>query len=228
MKRSEYAALQDSEEGWCCDSCYRSALPFETCSSIFSATTLSTSSLDSPTPSTINPRPRHGTGMSLYYANCRSLLPKLDELRLSAEISKPDIIAITETWLDPAIDGCKAAIPSYQLFRRDRNRHGGGICLYIHDSILVSRSFSHDTLEFAHAVIESSVGSIFVGVIYRLPNLDGDLNSLDSLLGSLDLQQYSQVVLIGDFNVDLLCPETSQSADMLGLAASFGLTQVIN
>ncbi len=40
------------------------------------------------------------------YTNCRSLLPKIDELRLLADDMRLDFIALTETWLDPSIKDC--------------------------------------------------------------------------------------------------------------------------
>ena len=35
----------------------------------------------------------------LTHLNCRSLLPRIDELRLIFETNKPFLIAVTETWL---------------------------------------------------------------------------------------------------------------------------------
>ena len=49
-----------------------------------------------------------------------SLLPKLDII--TTELSKYDIITISETHLD-------------QTIHKDRNRHGGGVAIYITDQI---------------------------------------------------------------------------------------------
>ena len=69
----------------------------------------------------------------MYYVyNVRSLLPKTDELRAVCVTSKPDIICIVEIWLDNNISDNELAMQDYQLFRLDRNRHGGGIALYVH------------------------------------------------------------------------------------------------
>ena len=61
------------------------------------------------------------------YYNVRSLLPKIDELRAVCETSKPDIVYIVETWLDHSISDNELLVPNYQLFRLDKNRHGGGM-----------------------------------------------------------------------------------------------------
>ena len=43
-------------------------------------------------------------GLSVYLANCRSLLPKMDDLYLLVSgQSPPSILALTETWLDSSI-----------------------------------------------------------------------------------------------------------------------------
>ena len=59
----------------------------------------------------------------------------IDELR-NYMISKPvDILAINETRLDCSFPDSAASIPGYSLDRKDRNRNGGGVALYIRNSI---------------------------------------------------------------------------------------------
>ena len=69
------------------------------------------------------------------YYNVRSLLPKLDELKAICATSIPDIVCVVETWLDNSILDNEVTVPNYQLFRLDRNRHGGGIAIYVHLSL---------------------------------------------------------------------------------------------
>ena len=69
---------------------------------------------------------------SILLINARSLWNKLDELRVLAANSKPDCIAVTETWFNTALPDGILSIPNYILFRADRcNRIGGGVCLYV-------------------------------------------------------------------------------------------------
>ena len=75
-------------------------------------------------------------GLRILYYNARSLLPKMDELRAVNEASKPDIVCIVETWLDGDITDGELLLPNFQLFRRDRNRHGGGVALYVCSSLV--------------------------------------------------------------------------------------------
>ena len=64
--------------------------------------------------------------LNIVYYNARSLLPKIDEI---TETESPDVTCIVETWLSNNISDNELVIPDYQIFRRDRDRHGGGTCV---------------------------------------------------------------------------------------------------
>ena len=70
------------------------------------------------------------------YCNCRSLIPKLDELRVICQAYKPDVVCLVETWLSTDIFVSELFIPNYTIVRHDRNRHGGGVALYVSNSVL--------------------------------------------------------------------------------------------
>jgi hypothetical protein len=73
---------------------------------------------------------------SILLINARSLWNKLDELRVLAANSKPDCIAVTETWFTSDQPDGILLLKNYSLFRADRcSRTGGGVCLYVHDSL---------------------------------------------------------------------------------------------
>ncbi len=69
--------------------------------------------------------------ISILYFNARSLVPKLDELSAVIEAHNPDVVSIVESWLCADIPDSELYIPGYQIFRKDRHRHGGGVLLYI-------------------------------------------------------------------------------------------------
>ena len=72
---------------------------------------------------------------SVMYFNCRSLPPKIDELAALYSENKTDIVCLIETWLsDDALDS-EVAIHNYSLIRPDRNRHGGGVAIYVHNCV---------------------------------------------------------------------------------------------
>jgi hypothetical protein len=65
------------------------------------------------------------------HCNCRSLLPKVDELRAAMKSVKPSFIATTETWLNNGISNTEVDINGYCVERHDRNSRGGGVAIYI-------------------------------------------------------------------------------------------------
>ena len=68
-----------------------------------------------------------------------------------------DILAINETRLDSSIQNGEVSIPGYTLERKDRNRNGGGVALYIRDSINYKRliDLPDDNMELISVETES-------------------------------------------------------------------------
>jgi hypothetical protein len=46
-----------------------------------------------------------------------------------------DILAINETRLDCTISDDLVNVPNYDVIRFDRNRNGGGVCIYLNNAI---------------------------------------------------------------------------------------------
>ena len=97
----------------------------------------------------------HKRGIHILHFNIRSLLIKIVELRYIAITSKATIICITETWLDETVWDPEISIPEYNLLRKDRNRDGGGVCMYTRSDIAhrVRIDFQHPELETVWAEI---------------------------------------------------------------------------
>ena len=67
--------------------------------------------------------------------NIFSLMPHLDELRIFVREKDLIIISISETKIDSMIENSVIQIEDYVVERNDRNKHGGGVAMYIHKSI---------------------------------------------------------------------------------------------
>ena len=218
---TEYQILQQDEGGWNCPTCFRAALPFASCSSIWS-------SGDGDCSLSLESTARAGTvgGLSVYYTNCRSLLPKMDELRCLAIDRRPDIMALVETWLDESVLPREVAISGYCLMRRDRTRHGGGVALYVHESLCCKEPVKHTSLEFISTIVGTRAGSVLLGVFYRPPSAGSSFDDLEALLTSMDVSCMSSIIM-GDFNVDLLRSQESLAIDLIGVMSSVGLSQIV-
>ena len=62
--------------------------------------------------------------------NACSILPKLTKLKAHCDAISYDV-CIVETWLDSDISDAEVYISGYRVFRHDRNRHGGGVLVYV-------------------------------------------------------------------------------------------------
>ena len=73
--------------------------------------------------------------------NINSLLAHIDELRIWSEVQTFDLLAINESKLDEKINDGAVSRGGYEILRKDRNPNGGGVALYIRNSLnYVNRS----------------------------------------------------------------------------------------
>ena len=91
---------------------------------------------------------------NIVYLNAHSILPKLDELRILCASNSYDMICIVESWLSDDIDNMELFIPGFTIFRRDRDRHGGEIIVFVRNFLSCTvlpfepPTSLHTTLEF--------------------------------------------------------------------------------
>ena len=166
--------------------------------------------------------PAVGDSIQALLFNARSIRNKFPEFVALVSTEKPDLVAITESWIRTSnrdLEG-EFAIPGYQVFHKDRvSREGGGVLLYVKDTIKTvncSISSDHELLG-----VDLEVGSLSyrVLVVYRPPGqlIEKD-RELYELLGPL--VEGRVCMIMGDFNshVDW---ETRQSTADHDLSSSF-------
>jgi exonuclease III len=72
-------------------------------------------------------------GIKILHNNIRSICNKF-EFKLVINELKPDIICLTETWLDNTVTDTEVELNGYKLYRKDRNitnKCGGGLAIYV-------------------------------------------------------------------------------------------------
>ena len=146
----------------------------------------------------------HLTNLKILYFNTRSIISKRDELTAICTAEKPHIVCLTETWLDEDIGDHEICFGNYNIVRRNRNRHGGGVAMLIQNSlsfnILVKGT---DDLEVIFVSLSCSSGKFCFGIFYRPPSSSVHiLDTLENVIFNLDHSFLSNLVLLGDFNVD--------------------------
>ena len=144
-------------------------------------------------------------GLSFVSINARSLLPKMSEMRYILEQSTASILAVSETWLDANITDEEIGVRGYSVMRRDRDRHGGGVALYIKDTLAFNlrRDLETEGMEsiWAEILLPKSRG-ILVSSIYRPPSDGNFLAGLEASLEKMDVGK--EVYVLGDINIDYI------------------------
>ncbi|CAB1352462.1 unnamed protein product, partial [Coregonus sp. 'balchen'] len=95
--------------------------------------------------------------MGFLHVNTRSVLPKIDQLKVWVHSSNPDVLVITETWLRKSVLNTDVNLSGYNLFRQDRSSKGGGVAIFTKEHLqcsVVSTKFSpwfdRDLAELLH------------------------------------------------------------------------------
>lgn len=150
--------------------------------------------------------------------NMRSLCNKLQDFSHFVLEKSLTVVAVTETWFQKNYPDSFYSINGYNLFRQDRNGRGGGVALYVAEHIrcnVLQLNIDYvSSVEYLLAKIKIGRVSVGVAVVYRPDNLDpGNLNILSDIIICLQSSNIDKLLILGDFNVNLL--EHSPSSGLL-------------
>ena len=151
----------------------------------------------------------HRKGMTIASINVNSLLLHIDEVRMLVNELGIHILALNETKLDKSIDDSLVGIEGYTIKRCDRDRHGGGVAIYIKDTMLDKSTMREDLpksiLELVCIEIKPfRAAPFFVMAWYRPPNVSVDaFDQMEVCLQFLDRED-KETILLGDTNCDFL------------------------
>ena len=137
--------------------------------------------------------------------NVRSLINKLSELRHLAVKSNAAVISLSETWLDDSVLDSEISMDNYCLILQDRNRNGGGVCMYIRSDISFSyrNDLESDGLEVLWCdILLPKSKPIVVGACYRSPKQNDLIEKLEDIL--FQIRSDSEIYILGDFNIYFL------------------------
>ena len=157
------------------------------------------------------------------------MTPKLSELKLLAVRTKATIIALSETWLDDSVTDAEICIEGYSVLRRDRNRHGGGVCLYIKNEIAFNprSDLNSDQIETVWVdLLLPKSKPITVGSCYRPPDDNNFLSNLEVIISQV--KSDCELILLGDLNIDYLRKTGPLFSKLESMLHIFACKQVIN
>jgi hypothetical protein len=129
------------------------------------------------------------------YFSARSILPKSDELRILVEDNNPDVICITESWLSQETCNAEISIPGFLLYRHDRDRHGGGILMYVKECIQVKTLPHCPDLELLALSLYNGNSRVCLLLFYRPPSSSVEIFSqVSAYFDSLCITQFSNFI----------------------------------
>ena len=164
--------------------------------------------------------------------NVRHIVPKIDELGIvMANDMGPDIFGACETFLETSIPDNQVAINGYEFKRKDRcdtqDKTGGGVILYYRTSLNCKRKkeleISNIETLWCEVMLPNSRPFLLCAV-YRPPSAQAEW--IDLFEEELSVAQTTglEIILMGDFNIDLL---HCTNKKWLNLVELFDLTQMV-
>lgn len=170
----------------------------------------------------------NASGLSIFTLNIRSLSnTKLTKLQLFLDnlVSRPKILIIVETWIQQGNEKY-ANLDGYAGYHSTRNRIGGGISIFISNSLTV-KGFAPiivNEVEFLRVSLLEHKIELFG--FYR-PPVDSNFSSFLSTLDGL-LEGGSMKIFCGDANVDLFKPDNPVTIRYKSVLASNNFNVINN
>lgn len=163
--------------------------------------------------------------LKVSHLNCRSITPKLDELKLILKNNPLDIFSVSETWLSNVVSDRAVAMPGFKLCRNDRSSRGGGVALYISNKLKYKYVFKiSDSNACESLFVELYFGNatLLLGVVYLR---NGDLVSFENYHRNLFVK-YTNIIISGDFNCNMF--DSIKSNSLRSLCTRCSLSVIHN
>uniref|UniRef100_A0A3B3HT18 Reverse transcriptase domain-containing protein n=1 Tax=Oryzias latipes TaxID=8090 RepID=A0A3B3HT18_ORYLA len=165
--------------------------------------------------------------------NARSLANKTFILKDFFVTHRLDFLYVTETWIsgDDSSAFTELLPPdcSYLSAPRSSGRGGGVATVY-----RTSYNCKQVTLTKTYSSFEASVFkldpalSMFCAVIYRPPKYNKDFIDDFAVFLAGIMPKYDRILIVGDFNIHVCCPDKAPARDFLNLINSFNLVQLVS
>ena len=175
------------------------------------------------------------------HINIRSLVPKLDEVRLLIRQNELDALCVSESWLTKDVSSDILMFSGYQTVREDRKVarrgrrevRGGGLVVIIRDGIVASKLSvtrrEDSRLETLWLAVSAPGGrSAVLGAAYRPPDgsAPADIDDLRHQL--LEVSATGKpIYLLGDVNLDLSRPDKPYVTLYFNMIDELGFIQLI-
>ena len=160
--------------------------------------------------------------------NVRSLFPKIDQIRTFVKKHNFDIFGVNETWLDQSISDIEIEIEGYNIIRKDRNRNGGGVCVYIrHYYKYTCIAKAENQVESIWLECNFNNVKLAIGCMYRPPDSDHEYygSMIDEIMDTRN--SYEDIVPIGDLNFNYTFDEQLSKCPIHYIESLFDFKQLV-
>ena len=173
--------------------------------------------------------------MAIASLNVNDLRGNLDEIQVLINNLGIHILALNETKLDPNYPKELTSIAGYQQERLERTCNGGGVSIYVRDSIKYKPrpDVPVEDLEIICIEVEPPNSRSFLVLAWYRPPSDPvvSFDKLEKVLSFLD-KEGKEIILLGDTNCDLTPEQAEQPIDnnskhMLDLYELFSFKQLV-
>ena len=128
----------------------------------------------------------------------RSLIKQIDQFRYFLKEKQFGIICLIETLLDETISDHEVNIEGYDIVRKDRNRKGGGVAIYVRNTInyMIRAEFDAKDLETITIEIKPKSKPFIINCVYRPPDSTVELlNTYETLIEKLDFENKETILI---------------------------------
>ena len=161
--------------------------------------------------------------------NIGSLLKHFDEIRIFVDEYKPHILGLNETRLSDDVEDDDLFIEGYSIVRRDRNRNGGGVAIYISDDIPYSTRPDIDTgIESVSIQVNIPfIKPIIFTCVYRPPGSKVALfENIEARFSILDHEHF-EFLVSGDFNCNQVNNTDNDTKHIKRIYGTYNCKQLI-
>ena len=163
--------------------------------------------------------------------NVVSLPKHLDEIRILLADQSIDVLALNETRLNSSNSDGQVHIRGYDILRLDRDRNGGGVCMYIRNFLPFhyrSDLVREDLESISVEIRKPNSCPFIISTIYRPPSATVDIfTKIESLLSNVDNED-KEIYLLGDLNCNLLDTTNFAAKKLASIMEIYQLIQVID
>ena len=164
--------------------------------------------------------------------NINSLQSKFEEVKEWLDEQVFDILTVQEAKIDRTFPNSQFYIDGYKLFRKDRTKGGGGIAVYVRDSIAALRKRKSGE-SLAHILLDVLLNNRRFAIVraYKSPSVDNATFTRELSAVLDEAISFSNTLLCtGDLNCDILHPldNNKEGRCLLDICDVCDLDSIIN